>query len=71
MTGTGSTGNDGLIAGADDGGSGMATVVDDPPVPPEGPGLGMNTGEGVRMSFLRFMRNFQSLSRKFWSFKVW
>ena len=31
--------------GSTRGGSGMTTVVD-PPVPPEGPGLGMNMGEG-------------------------
>jgi len=33
------------VIGADDGGSGIATVIG-PPVPPEGPGLGMNTGDG-------------------------
>jgi len=33
------------MAGTDDGGSGMTVVVDFP-IPPEGPGLGMNTGEG-------------------------
>jgi len=52
----------GTIAGAADGGPGMTTVVD-PPVP-SGPGLGMNMGEGVRMSFLHFVRNFRSPSRK-------
>jgi len=33
------------VTGADGGGSGMTTVVG-PSVPPEGPGLDMNTGEG-------------------------
>jgi len=33
------------VTGADGGGSGMMTVVC-PPVPPEGPGLGMNMGDG-------------------------
>jgi len=33
------------VIGVDDGGSGMTAVVD-PPAPPEGSGLGMNTGDG-------------------------
>ena len=32
------------MVGADGGGSGITTVVG-PPVPPEGPGLGMNMGD--------------------------
>ena len=44
MTGTGPVGDSGLIAGADDSGSGIMVVA--LPVPPEGPGLGMNTGDG-------------------------
>jgi len=45
MTGTGLTGDVGLMAGADGGGSGITAAVD-PPVPPEGFGLGMNIGDG-------------------------
>ena len=33
------------MIGADNGGSGV-TMVTGPPVPPEGPGLGMNMGDG-------------------------
>ena len=49
------------MIGADDGGSGMMSVVD-PPVPPKGPGLGMNMGVGdllliVRLRPLRRVRN--------------
>jgi len=44
MTGIGLTGDGGLIAGADDGGSGMTGM--DPPAPSEGLGLGMNMGDG-------------------------
>ena len=49
------------VTGADDGGSGMTMVVG-PPVPPEGPGLGMNTGEGdlLRMILLRLLRSASS-----------
>jgi len=52
------------VIGADDGGSGIAVVVD-PPVPPEGPGLGMNTGDGdlLLIVLLRPLRRFQSPSR--------
>ena len=45
MIGIGPAGGCGAITGADDGGSGITAAVD-PPVPPEGPGLGMNTGVG-------------------------
>jgi len=52
------------VTGADDNGSGM-TVVIGPPVPPEGPGLGMNTGDGdlLLMTFLCPLRRVQSPSR--------
>ena len=32
------------MTGAEDGGSGIVTVVSGPPIPPEGPGLGMSMG---------------------------
>jgi len=44
MTGAGPTGDDGLMAGADDGGSGMVVVV-----PSEELGPGTNTGDGLLM----------------------
>jgi len=49
------------VIGTDGGGSGMTMVVG-PPVPPEGPGLGMNTGEGdlLRMILLRLLRSASS-----------
>ena len=47
----------------DDGASGIVTAG--PPVPPEGPGLGMNTGDGdlLLIVLLRFLRRVQSPSR--------
>jgi len=53
ITGAGLTGDGGLTAGADGGASGIVMVVP----PPEGPGLGMNTGDGLLMIRLRFLRN--------------
>jgi len=52
------------VAGADGGGSGMATVIG-PPVPPEGPELGMNTGDGdlLLIVLLCPLRKFRSPSR--------
>jgi len=52
------------VIGADDGGSGIATVIG-PPVPPEGPGLGMNTGDGdlLLIILLRPLRRVRSPSR--------
>jgi len=49
------------MTGADDGGSGMTTVVG-PPVPPEGPGLGMNMGDGdlLLITLLRPLRRVRS-----------
>jgi len=44
MNGIGPMGGGGAVTGADGGGSGITTVG--PPVPPEGLGLGMNTGDG-------------------------
>jgi len=41
---SGSTGNDGAIARADDGGSGITVI--DPSTPPKGLGLGMDTCKG-------------------------
>jgi len=63
MTGIGPTWDGGTIAGTDDGSSGMTVV--DPPVPPEGPGLGMNTGDGdlLLIILLRFLRSVRSPSR--------
>jgi len=61
MTGGGPTGDGGLIAGAaDDGALGM--VVVDPPDPPEGPGLGMNTGDSdlLLIVLLRPLRRVRS-----------
>jgi len=52
------------VTGADGGGSGMTTVVG-PPVPPEGPGLGMNTGDGdlLLIVLLHPLRRVRSPSR--------
>ena len=63
IIGVGPTGVDGLTAGADDGGSGVMVV--NPFVPPEGPGLGMNIGDGdlLRIILLRPLRRFRSPSR--------
>jgi len=59
------------VAGADDGGSGVGIIVG-PPVPPEGPGLGMNTGDGdlLLIVLLRPLRSVRSPSRNVKSFKV-
>jgi len=53
------------VTGADDGGSGIVTVVDGPPVPSEGPGLGMNTGNGdlLLIVLLRPLRRVRNPSR--------
>jgi len=53
------------VAGADDGGSGITTAVDGPPVPPEGPGLGMNIGDGdlLLIVLLRPLRRVHNPSR--------
>jgi len=57
----GITGGSGITSLDDDSGSGMATVIG-PPVPPEGPGLGMNTGDSdlflmVLLCLLRRVHN--------------
>jgi len=53
------------VAGADDSGSGMTVAVDGPPVPPKGPGLGMNTGDGdlLLIVLLRPLRRVRNPSR--------
>jgi len=63
ITGGGLTGSVGAIAGADDGASGM--TIFDPPVPPEGLGLGVNTGDGDLLLniLLQPLRSVRSLSR--------
>jgi len=55
-----------------DGGSGIMTVVDGPPVPPEGPESGMNTGDGdlLLIILLRPLRRVCSPLRNVWSFKM-
>jgi len=65
ITGIGPTWGGGAVTGADDGGSGMLTVVDGPPVPPEGPGLGMNMGDDdlFLIVLLRPLRRVRSPSR--------
>ena len=52
-----------MVTGTDGGGSGITRVG--PPVPPEGPGLGMNTGEGDLLLMILFhpLRRFRSPSR--------
>jgi len=45
ITGTGPTGIGGAVTGADNGGASGMMIVD-PPIPPKGLGLGMNTGNG-------------------------
>jgi len=52
------------VAGADGSGSGMTAVIG-PPVPPEGPGLGMNTGDGdlLLIVLLRPLRRVHNPSR--------
>jgi len=69
MTGTGPTGGGGGKVGADGGASGII-VVDLPSLFPPGVGLGMNTGNGLLMVRLRFLRNVCSLARKVGSFKI-
>jgi len=68
--GDGSTrGGRGAIAGADDGASGIVTVVGPPP---EGPGVGMKTGDGdlLLVILLCPWRSVRSSSRNFWSFRM-
>ena len=50
-----------MVVGADGGASGIVVVVP-PPVPPEGPGLGMNTGDGdlLLIVLLQPLRNARS-----------
>jgi len=64
MTGIGPVGGGGAITGADGGASGRVMVG--LPAPPEGPGLGMNTGDGdlLLMVLLRPLRRLRSPSRK-------
>jgi len=52
------------MTGADDGGSGITAVVD-PPIPSEGLGLDMNTGDGdlLLITLLCPLRRVQSPSR--------
>jgi len=52
------------VFGADDSGSGIAMVIG-PPVPPEGLGLGMNTGDGdlLLIILLHPLRRVRSPSR--------
>ena len=59
------------MTGADGGGSGMAMIVG-PSVPPEGPGPGMNMGDGnlLLMILLRLLRSPSSPLRNVWFFKV-
>ena len=56
MTGAGPMGGGGTVAGADGGASGIMIGV---PPTSEGPGLGMNTGDGdlLLMVLLRLLRN--------------
>jgi len=58
------------VTGADDGSS--EVTMADPPAPPEGPGLGMNTGEGdlLLMILLRLLRSASSPLRNVWLFRV-
>jgi len=58
------------VTGADDGGSGM---VDGSPVPPGGPGLGMNMGDIdlLLIVLLRPSRRVRNPLRNVWSFRVW
>ena len=60
ITGIGPTVGGGTVTGADDGGSGI--VIVDPPVPPEGPGLGMNMGDNdlLLIVLLRLSRRVRS-----------
>ena len=53
------------------GGASRIMMVD-PPAPPEGLGLGMNTGDGdlLLIVLLQPLRRFRSPSRNVWSFRV-
>ena len=64
ITGIGLTKGGGVVTGADDGGSGMTTVVG-PPVPPEEPGPDMNMGGGdlLLITLLHPLRRVLSPSR--------
>jgi len=70
ITGIGLTRGGDTIAGADDSGSGITMVG--PPVLSEGPGPGMNTGDGdlLLIVLLRLLRNASSPLRNVWSFRV-
>jgi len=65
MIGGGPTGDNGLTAGVTGGGSGIVTVVEGPPVPPEKPELNVDAGEGnlLLIVFLRPLRIVRSPSR--------
>ena len=56
MTGIGSTRGGNAVTGADDGGSGI--MMADSPVPPEGPGPGINMGDSdlLLIVLLRLVR---------------
>jgi len=68
MTGTGPTGGNSAVTGADDGASGI--MVMDPPPPPKGMGLGMDIGDLLLIFLLQFLRSTRSPSRNVWSFRV-
>jgi len=55
------------------GGSGIVAVVGGPPIPSEGPGLGMNTGVGdlFLITLLRPLRRVRSPLRNVWFFRMW
>ena len=59
------------MTGADDGGSRMAAVIGSL-VPPEGPGLGMNMGNGdlLLIVLLRPLRSASSPLKNVWSFRM-
>ena len=60
-----------MVTGADDSGSGI-TIIGGAPVPPEGPGSGMNTSDGdlLLIVLLWPLRNALSPLRNIWSFRV-
>jgi len=66
-------GSDTFSLGRDDDSSSGMTVVVDPPVPPEGPGLGMNTGDSdlLLIVLLCPSRRVRNPLRNVWSFRVW
>jgi len=70
MTGGGPISGGGATTDADGGDSGIGVVG---PPAPEGPGLGMKTGDGdlLLMVLLRLLRSVRSPSRNVWSFKTW